>query len=367
MEFYVILGVDQAASTADVKRAYRRLARKYHPDINPGDHEAEAFFRRVSEAYETLIDPDRRQDYDARGLLRETGSGAEVEFEGFDFSVSTTGDAASTFGDLFSDVLSGAEVSGERGGSPAGIDLQVTLGLGFDEAVRGGTFGVTVSRVAPCDACRGTGARRVAQSRCGACAGTGQARWSRGHMVFSRQCGQCAGTGRRQQRPCGVCRAEGIVSRTEAVAVPLPAGVADGTKVRIPGKGSAGRRGGVVGDLYVTVVVQPHVVFRRDGDDLHLVVPVAVHEAALGARIDVPTVDNRARVRIPPGTQAGQRLRLRGRGVPSPRTGEPGDLIVEVRIVLPEVSDERVKQLLRDLAELSTEDVRARLWSEVTT
>ena len=153
----------------------------------------------------------------------------------------------------------------------------------------------------------------------------------------------------------------------QGCTVPLPAGVADGTKVRIPGKGSAGRRGGVVGDLYVTVVVQPHVVFRRDGDDLHLVVPVAVHEAALGARIDVPTVDNRARVRIPPGTQAGQRLRLRGRGVPSPRTGEPGDLIVEVRIVLPEVIDERVKQLLRDLAELSTEDVRARLWSEVTT
>ena len=186
-------------------------------------------------------------------------------------------------------------------------------------------------------------------------------------MVFSRQCGQCVGTGLRRQRPCGVCRAEGIVSRTEAVAVQLPPGVADGTKVRIPGKGSAGRRGGAVGDLYVTVVVGAHPLFERDGDDLHLVVPVAVHEAALGARIDVPTVDGRARVRIPPGTQAGQRLRLGGRGVPSPRTGEPGDLIVEVRIVLPDVIDERAKQLLRDLAELSTEDVRARLWLEVAT
>ncbi len=168
MDIYIILGVDQTATTADVKRAYPRLARKYHPDINPGDHEAEAFFRRVSEAYETLIDPERRQDYDARGLLRESGAGVGVEFEGFDFSVSATGDAASTFGDLFSDVLSGAQVSGERGGSASGVDLQATLGLGFDDAVRGGAFGVTISRVAPCDACRGTGARRVAESRRGA-------------------------------------------------------------------------------------------------------------------------------------------------------------------------------------------------------
>ncbi len=367
MDLYVILGVDRTASTADVKRAYRRLARKYHPDINPGDHEAEAFFRRVSEAYETLIDPDRRQDYDSRGRLRESGAGPGVEFEGFDFSISATGDAASTFGDLFADVLSGTQGGGERVGSPGGVDLQATLGLGFDEAVRGGTFGVTVSRIAPCDACRGTGARRVAESRCGSCAGTGQSRWSRGHMVFSRQCGQCGGTGLRRQRPCGVCRAEGIVSRTEAVAVPLPPGVADGTKVRLAGKGSAGRRGGAVGDLYVTVVVQSHPLFTRDGDDLHLVVPVAIHEAALGARIEVPTIDGRARMRIPPGTQAGQRLRLRGRGVPSPRTGESGDLIIEVRIVLPEVLDEHAKQLLRELAETSGEDVRARLWSEVTT
>lgn len=364
MDFYVILGVDRAASTGDVRRAYRRLARKYHPDINPGDHEGEAFFRRVSEAYETLIDPERRQDYDAGGGPQQSGSSAAVEFEGFDFSVSATGETASTFGDLFADVLTGSQKRAP-GSESTGVDLHATLPLRFDEAMRGGTCALTVSRVARCDACRGTGARRVAESRCRACAGTGQSRWTRGHMVFSRKCGQCGGTGVRRYRPCGACRAEGAVSRTESIDVTVPAGVAHGARLCVPEKGSVARSGGAVGDLYVTVAVEPHPLFRRAGDDLHLVVPVAVHEAALGARVDVPTIDGRARVRIPPGTQAGQRLRLSGKGAPSPQTGATGDLIVEVRIVLPEILDERSKTLMRQLAAVATEDVRAGMWSEV--
>jgi molecular chaperone DnaJ len=224
---------------------------------------------------------------------------------------------------------------------------------------------VTVSRVARCDACRGAGARRVAESRCRACAGTGQSRWTRGHMVFARKCGQCGGSGLRRYRPCGVCRAEGVVSRTEALDVRVPAGVAQGARLRVPEKGSVAGPGGAVGDLYVTVTVESHPLFRRDGDDLHLVIPVAVHEAALGARVEVPTIDGRARVRIPPGTQAGQRLRVSGKGAPSPLTGAPGDLIAEVRIVLPEVLDERSKTLMRQLAAAVTEDVRAGMWSEV--
>jgi len=358
MDFYVILGVERTATASDVKRAYRRLARKHHPDINPGDQEAEAFFRHVSEAYETLIDPERRQEYDEHGRARPGPDGAGVEFEGFDFSVASTGDAASTFGDLFSDVFAESGRGRARELGAQGVDLHAELRLDFDAAMRGGTREVTMTRVTRCDACRGTRLRRVAESRCVSCAGTGQARWTRGHMVFSRRCAQCGGSGRRRHRPCGVCRAEGTVSRTEAIAFRLPAGVTHGTRIRVPGKGSSGRSGGPTGDLYVTVAVDPHPRFRRDGDDLHLVVPVAVHEAALGARVDVPTMGEPARVRIPPGTQSGQRFRLRGRGAPSPQGGEPGDLLVEVRIMLPRVIDERSKELLRELRRLHTEDVR---------
>ena len=361
MDFYVMLGVERTASSRDVMRAYRRLARKHHPDINPGDQEAEAFFRRVSEAYETLIDPGRREEYDAHGHVRPGPDGAGVEFEGFDFSVAATGESASTFGDLFAEVFadSGAGRAPEAGAQ--GVDLHTTVRLDFEGAIRGGTYEVTLTRVARCDACRGSGLRRVAESRCASCAGTGQTRWTRGHMVFSRRCGQCGGTGHRRHRPCGVCRAEGVVSRTEAVACRIPAGVTHGARIRVPGSGSTGRHAGATGDLYVTVAVDSHPLFRREGDDLHLVVPVAVHEAALGARVEVPTIGGSARVRIPPGTQSGQRFRLRGRGAPSPPRGAPGDLLIEVRIVLPRVLDERSKELMLELRRIHTEDVRAGL------
>ena len=180
-------------------------------------------------------------------------------------------------------------------------------------------------------------------------------------MVFSRPCAQCGGSGRRRHRPCGVCRAAGMVSRTEAVDVPIPPGVTDGTRLRLAGQGSTARRGGTAGDLTITVGVELHPLFRRDGDDLHLTVPVAVHEAALGIRAEVPTVSGRAKVRIPPGTQSGQRFRLRGRGAPSPLGGEPGDLVISVRIVLPPVIDERSKELMRELGRINTEDVREEL------
>ena len=366
MDFYVILGVDRTASAIDVKRAYRRLARKHHPDINPGDQEAEAFFRLVSEAYETLIDPERRQDYDVHGQERTRPDGAAdslVEFEGFDFSVSSTGESASTFGDLFADVF--AKSVGDRAQETGtqGVDLHTALRMDFHDAMRGGTHEITLTRVARCDACRGTGRRRVVESRCVSCAGNGQARWTRGHMVFSRPCRQCGGTGRRRHRPCGACRTEGVVSRTETVVFRMEAGIANGARIRVPGKGSTGGRGGTTGDLYVTVAVDPHPIFRREGDDLHIVVPVAVHEATLGARVNVPTIEGSTNVRIPPGTQSGQRFRLRGRGAPSPRSGQPGDLMVEVRIVLPRVLDERSKDLMREFRRLHPEDVRTGLVS----
>ena len=361
MDLYVILGVERSASAGDLKRAYRRLARKYHPDINPGDRETAAVFRRMTEAYETLVDPERRRDYDAHGLAASPPPQGDIAFEGFDFSgASAGGDAASSFGDLFAEVIAG---SGRRapGEAPA-VDLHATLQITFEQAMRGGAHEVTVTRVAACDACGGAGTRRVAEGRCSSCAGAGHSRWMRGHMVFSRRCADCGGTGRRRHRPCGVCGAEGVLSRIEAIAVPVPAGVTAGTRLRVSGGGNAGRRGGATGDLYVTVAVEPHPLFRREGDDLHLVLPIAVHEAALGARVEVPTVGDRARIRIPPGAQSGQRVRLRGRGAPSPRTGVAGDLLVEVRIVLPRVLDERSKELMRRFAENSPEDVRAGLW-----
>ena len=360
MDLYVILGVERSASAGELKRAYRRLARKYHPDINPGDRETEAVYRRVTEAYETLIDPQRRQDYDAHGLPAPRPAAGGIAFEGFDFSGASAGEAASGFGDLFAEVV--AESGRRRPRDAPAVDLHAALRITFEQAMAGGAHTVTVTRAAACGACGGAGARRVAESRCPSCGGAGHSRWMRGHMVFSRGCADCGGTGRRRRRPCGACGAEGVLSRIEAVAVPVPAGTADGARLRVSGGGNTGRRGGPTGDLYVTVSVEPHPWFRREGDDLHLVLPVAVHEAGLGARVEVPTVGGRARIRIPPGAQSGQRFRLRGRGAPSPRTGAAGDLIVEVRIVLPPVLDERSKELLRQLAENSTDDVRAGLW-----
>lgn len=361
MDFYVILGVDRSASANDVKRAYRRLARRYHPDINPGDQEAAAFFRRVTMAYETLINPERRQDYDVHGDRAEAPAVGGVQFQGFDFSASTTGESASTFGDLFADVFArSAADAGEDSPSQA-VDLHATLNLEFTDAMRGGRRELTLTRVTRCPACGGSGVRRVAESRCPGCAGTGQARWTRGHMVFSRACAQCGGSGRRRERPCSVCRTEGLVSRAETVEILVPAGISDGTRLRIAGRGSAGRRDAATGDLYVTVAVAPHPLFERDGDDLQLVVPVAVHEAALGARVTVPTIDGRATVRVPPGTQSGQRFRLRDRGAPSPHTGNPGDLVISVQIVLPRILDERSKELMREFGRINSEDVRAEL------
>ena len=359
MDFYVILGVERAASTNDVRRAYRRLARKYHPDINPGDREAAAFFLKIAEAYQTLIDPGRRHHYDHHGLTHSKRSEG-IEFEGFDFSVSSSGQSASTFGDLFADVFTGSPGTTGTGGKS--VDLNVTLQLEFEQAMLGGSYEVTLTRVARCATCKGSGLRLVAESLCVDCAGTGQFRWTRGHMVFSRQCDRCGGTGRRRHRPCDLCLAEGVVSTTEAVTVAVPAGVENGARIRVAGQGSAGRRGSQIGDLYVTVAIESHPFFRREGDDLYLVLPVAVHEAALGARVEVPTISDRARLRIPPGCQSGQRLRLRERGFPSPRNGEPGDLVVEIRIVMPSLLDERSKELMRELAEIDQEDIRAGLW-----
>ena len=355
MDLYVILGLPHGASESDIKRAYRRLARRFHPDINPGDRQAEARFRQILQAYETLMDPQRRSRYDA-GQGPETDDGRRRSgFEGFDFSARGA-DYSATFGDLFAEVLS--ERGGRAQAQERGADLHHEVKLAFDEALAGTTRQVTVTRRENCRNCAGTGLLRAAAGPCPLCHGGGSVRSVRGHMVFSQSCTDCGGTGQQRPRACDHCGGTGQDTRSETVHVRIPAGVTDGDRVRIQGRGNAGLRGGQPGDVFITVHVASHPAFRRDGDDLHAVVPIAIHEAALGARIELQAPDGPARLRIPPGTQSGQRFRLRERGATSTRDGRRGDLVIEVRLMLPKMLDERSKELLREFGRINGENVR---------
>jgi molecular chaperone DnaJ len=353
MDFYLVLGIQREASDNDIKRAYRRLARRLHPDINPGDGAAAAQFRKVAEAYETLIDPDRRRTYDLRGDVPPAQADeVSVEFDGFDFSVSVSGLSAPTFGDLFGDILQ-RRASERAQEVERGADLHQSVTLGFDEAFRGGHRDLTITRRERCRACEGTGRLRAAERRCLHCQGAGVVRSVRGHMVFSKACPRCAGTGRQTDTTCISCNGQQTVPHTETVIVSVPPGVADGARLRLAGSGHAGRNGGSPGDLLVLVNVEAHPLYRRDGDDLHIVLPLGIDEAALGTKVEVQAPDGWARVRVLPGTQTGQRFRLRERGMPSARDGRRGDLIVEVKLVLPAVLDERSKELLREFGRIN--------------
>ncbi|MBM3779725.1 MAG: J domain-containing protein [Acidimicrobiia bacterium] len=356
MDLYLVLGVRHSASEADIRRAYRRLARRYHPDINPGDREAALRFQDIVEAYETLVDPDRRHRYDAGARGPGDREPKASGFDGFDFSKGPAG-GEGLFGDLFAEVLSvrrrATEAAPERG-----VDLHQTITLGFTEALQGARRPILVTRRDTCAACAGRGHVPSPGGPCRACDGKGTVRVARGHMVFRRACASCAGSGRLPPRPCLSCGGAGLETRSETTTVAIPPGIADGDRMRVPGKGNVGPRGGAPGDLYLTAEVTGDARYRREGDDVVMVLPVAVPEAALGARVEVETPDGPARLRVPPGTQSGQRFRLRERGAPSVRDGRRGDLIVEVRLMLPRVLDERSKALLREFASLHPESVR---------
>ncbi|HYM22812.1 MAG TPA: J domain-containing protein, partial [Vicinamibacterales bacterium] len=314
MDFYIVLGLERGATLNDIKRAYKRLARKFHPDINPGDRMAAAHFREIAEAYETLSDPDRRRRYDSTGLAVESGAGATYGFEGFDFSVRVSGEEASTFGDLFADVF-----QREARRPPTferGADLHQTLTVRFEDAMRGGQFQILVTRQEHCRMCTVDGRPQAPELRCPHCQGSGSVRSARGHMVFSRACTQCGGLGRVRQARCPTCGGQQVEVRTEPLTINVPPGLGDGARIRIAGKGHAGRNGGESGDLYISIHVEPHPLFRREGDDLYVTVPIALHEAALSAKIEVPSPDGPTRLRVPPGTQSGQRFHLRERGAP---------------------------------------------------
>lgn len=358
MNLYDVLGVKRTANLADLRRAYRRLARRYHPDINPGDREAHARFDEITLAFDTLSDPERRRAYDA-GRTTDPAPRPSYGFEGFDFSVEVSSrDEGPTFGELFADVLSRVRPAAGGRGAESGADLHAELEVSFAEAMAGVDRSVSVTRHVPCHTCGGEGAVRIDPVTCPACQGRGHVRASRGHMVFTRRCEACGGEGSLSEAPCRTCRAAGLEARAEAVRVHVPGGVTSGTELRVPGLGHAGCRGGRPGDLVLTLAVGAHPLFTRDGDDLHVVVPVAVHEAALGARVEIPTLEGPVRLRVPPGTQSGQRLRLRERGAPSMRGGARGNLIVEVRVVLPSLLDERSKELLREFGQINGGNVR---------
>ncbi len=358
MDLYIVLGVNPNATESEIKRAYRRLARRYHPDINPGDQMAEARFKQVLQAYETLIDRERRSRYDSGDAYDPRLESRKGAFEGFDFSARGV-DYSASFGDLFAEVL--LEHGTRKPQAERGSDLHQGVRLSFEQAFAGAEQTLVVTRQESCQACGGVGFARMGSGPCSMCQGTGAIRSVRGHMVFSRSCGACGGTGVQRPQPCHSCSGVGQVTRPENVTVLIPPGVAEGDHVRVQGKGNAGLRGGPPGDLYIALQVAPHPLFRREGDDLHLVVPISIDEAALGARIEVPSPDGEAKVRVPPGTQSGQRFRLRERGVAAVRGGRRGDLVVEVRLMLPTLLDERSKELLREFGRINSESVRRHL------
>ena len=409
-DYYSTLGVKKAATSDEIRKAFRKLARKYHPDVNPNDKKAEEKFKEISEANDVLSDEKKRKIYDQLGFYSDNidpaaaeaaarggygggfsgGSarpgargGQEVPFDfgGFDFSGFQGGgrergaaqEQGSGFGGSFRDIFGGIFSGGQKSRGPRpGTDLEYQVSVDFWSAVRGGVARLEIQRQETCPTCKGK-STTGGSIDCPECQGTGQVTQMGGRMKFNIQCPRCSGTGK-VQNACKTCDGEGVVTRREPLEFRIKAGTRDGQRIRLAGKGNAGTDGGTAGDLFLIVKVGTHPVFARVGDDIHVTVPVTLVEAALGAKIDVPTIDThdardgsgRTQLKIPPGTQTGQKLRLREKGVPSAsRDGVRGDQIVEVRIVVPKVQDERSKEILRELAKLNPEDPRAELLAEV--
>jgi molecular chaperone DnaJ len=376
-DYYEALGVPQKASVKDIRTAFRKLARKYHPDLNPGDKAAEEKFKQIQEAYDVLSDSKKRQMYDQYGFYSENlppggypggqegtaEPGVNFDFGGFDFGGgSGTAGGGASFRDLFSQFFGGrGGVATEPEHEPGG-DLEYQIEIDFWDAVRGAVKKLSITRMDACETCHGTGAVGSPQT-CPTCHGTGSVQQAAGKMRFNVPCTRCGGTGK-LRTPCRTCGGEGRVRRTESIDVRIPAGVANGGRVRVPGKGNAGTMGAPPGDLYLRVVVRPHPFFERRGNDLYAKVPVTVAEATLGAKIEVPTMDGRALVRIPPGTNSGKTLRLKEKGVPNARNGTRGDQYVEIQVVVPQPTDERVRTLMKDLEKVAPEDPRKDLFSK---
>jgi molecular chaperone DnaJ len=344
-DYYKILGVDRNASDEEIKRAYRRLARKYHPDLNPGNKEAEEKFKEINEAYSVLGDPEKRKQYDR---------GETFDFTGFDFSRPDFADVFDFgFGDFFEDFF------GRRGATPKrGSDIITNVEITLEDAYRGSTKPITFTRHVNCSRCGGTGAEAL--EACPNCKGTGTVGSSRGFFTFRQTCPACRGTGQKVTRVCQSCRGSGRVAVTEHINVRIPKGVEDGQRVRVRGMGEAGEYGGPSGDLYIEVKVLPHSIFKREGKDLYVEVPVTFPEAALGAKIEVPTLDGIALMNLPPGTQGGQKFKLKGKGMPAGHGGH-GDLYAIIKIVVPERLSKEAEELIMRLSSLYPENPRSKI------
>jgi len=363
MDLYVVLGVAHGASAAEIRRAYQKLARLLHPDLNPGDLLAAERFQAVARAYEVLKDARRRAAYDRGEIETPPATKAPaVGFEGFDFSADETRPGVG-FREIFDDVLS-ARVSPEERRPTPGEDLEHVARISFDESLSGAKRRIQLTRLDRCPICRGSGETSLDPIPCPRCRGSGQIRASRGHMVFSRGCPTCGGEGTLSRRPCTRCRGEGRLMQSEWLDVQIPPGVTTDSKVRVPECGNAGRFGGKPGDLVLTVEVEPHPFYRREGDELHCAVPVTIFEAALGGHIEVETPDGPVTIEIPAGTQGGQRFRLRKRGAPRLGGKGRGDLFVEAQIWVPAVTEERDRELMRELARRIPHDPRRRSGGE---
>jgi molecular chaperone DnaJ len=391
-DYYGTLGVKKTATPEEIRKAFRKAARRYHPDVNPGDKKAEEKFKEISEANDVLSDEKKRKVYDQVGFYSDqidpataeayarqqsTGGRPPVDFDGFDFSgfqggpgqhpgaQAGAGSASwGSFKDIFSGIFSGAQQPQRPRGPQPGTDLEYQATVDFWTAIRGGQARIQVNRQEVCPTCHGQ-AHSGGTVQCPECNGTGQVTQMGGRMKFNITCPRCGGSGR-ISNDCPTCQGEGVVNRTETVEFRMKPGTRDGQRIRLQGKGNAGLNGGAAGDLFVIVRTGTHPVFTRVGDDIHLTVPVTVPEASLGAKVDVPTIDGRAQLKIPPGTQSGQKLRMRERGVENAgQPGQRGDQIVTVEVVVPTLQDERSREIMRELAKLNNQDPRVALFDKL--
>jgi molecular chaperone DnaJ len=363
-DYYDVLGVSRSASLVDIKKAYRKLARKYHPDLNPGDKSSEAKFKEIQEAYSVLTDSKKKAQYDQYGFAGDVPPGAagpqpgQGGFEGFNFS--DYGNA--NFRDFFENLFGGGGPGHMAIQPERGEDLHYTMSVGFEDAIHGVQTRIRLNRLVACPACGGEGlVGDGGSTACHACGGTGRSRVQKGFMKFSSVCPECGGSGRKSGAECRDCAGQGLGRKSEMISVRIPPGVDSGSKVRLPGKGNAGRNGGPTGDLYITIDVAVHPFYRREGADIHVKVPITVPEATMGAKIEVPTLSGPTTIRIPPGTKSGQKFRIKNKGVASPGKRAAGDELVEVNIVPPSFEDQRVRELMKELEKLSGPNPRENL------
>jgi len=376
-DYYNILGIKKDAKADEIKKAYRRLARKYHPDVNPNDKTSEEKFKEVQEAYDILSDEKKRKVFDRFGYYNDNldpdspfstgassgGGASNFDFSGFNFEPGGSGGGSSSFRDIFSDLFGGGGNAKREPEPPKplpkkGRDIEIPLALSFEESFTGLTTNITVNRSEQCSRCQGAGDTGGPVVVCPTCKGTGQVMKTGGRLQFSQTCSDCEGTGRRRQ-PCSQCHGKGVTPKTEQVKIRIPAGVDTGSRVRIPKKGHGGRLGAEAGDLFILTNVGKHRFFTRKGDNIYVTIPITVSEAALGTKIEVPTVEGKAQLKIPAGTESGQKFRLRERGFPSLRNPSlRGDQFIEVQIKLPRVISEETKEILRQFEKANPENPR---------